>query len=247
MKTCRHWKLLTAAVLALSTTTVTAQDQGHAMSVRFSGESPNDPSNLLASESVQKELLLTDSQKASLRKLREEESTTHPFSGGFIGLSHDDIQKKVEQHAKENRDRVGKILTLKQNARLNEINIQMAGVAALSFEDVSSKLDLSAEQQAKLKNLADDARAKQTKLNDTHNSLSGQKATNGRDDYKRELTQIRTDRKSQSLALLTDEQRAKFQKLQGEKFDTSTIKPDRKNFSRRGQIGAPPVRQSTSP
>ena len=130
MKTCRHWKLLAAAVLALSTTAGMAQNQGHTISVRFSGESPNDPSYLLASDSVQKELLLTDSQKANLQKLRDEESTTHPFSGGFIGLSNDDIQKRVEQHAKENCYHVAKILTPKQNARLNEINIQMAGVAA---------------------------------------------------------------------------------------------------------------------
>ena len=253
MKTCRHWKLLAAAVLALSTTTVTAQDQGHAKASRFSGESPNDPSYLLASESVQKELLLTDSQKASFQKLREEESKTHPFARGIIGLSNDDIQKKVEQHAKENRDRVAKILTPKQNARLNEINIQMAGVAALSFEDVAGKLDLTAEQQAKLKYLADEARAKQTKLNDTYNSptAAGQKSSRGREDYKKQLSQITAERKNESLALLTDEQRAKFQKLQGEKFDTSTIQPNRKSFSRRGQIGtstkAPPVRQSTSP
>jgi Spy/CpxP family protein refolding chaperone len=253
MKTCRHWKLLTAAVLALSTTTVTAQNQGHAKASRFSGESPNDPSYLLASESVQKELLLTDSQKASFQKLRDEESKTHPFASGIIGLSNEQIQMKVEQHAKENRDQVAKILTPKQNARLNEINIQMAGVAALSFDDVAGKLDLSTEQQAKLKYVADEARAKQTKLNDTYNGspAAGQKSTHGREDYKRELTQITADRKSQSLALLTDEQRAKFQKLQGEKFDTSTIQPNRKSFSSHGRIGAstkaPPVRQSTSP
>ena len=170
-----------------------------------------------------------------------------------MGLSNDDIQKKLEQHAKENRDRVAKILTAKQNARLNEINIQMAGVAALSFEDVAGKLDLNAEQQAKLKYLADESRAKQTKLNDTYNSSppAGQKSSRGREDYKRELNQVAAERKNESFALLTDEQRAKFQKLQGEKFDTSTIQPNRKNFSRRGQIGAstkgPPVRQSTSP
>jgi len=251
MKSCRHWRLLAAAVLALSTTTVTAQEQGRASGSRFGGESPNDPSYLLASESVQKELLLTESQKASFQKLRDEESKTHPFSRGFIGLSNDDIQKKVEQHAKENRDRVTKILTPKQNARLNEINIQMVGVAALSFDDVAGKLDLTAEQQAKLKYLADEARAKQTKLNDAYNSPSGQKSTRGREDYKRELSRVAADRKTESLALLTDEQRAKFQKLQGEKFDTSTIQPNRKSFSNRGRIGAstkaPSVRQSTSP
>src|SRR4029079_9668473 len=109
MKSCRHWKLLAAAILAISTTEVTAQDRGDSLAFRTGGESPNDPTYLLASESVQKELALTDSQKASLQKLRDEENNRHPFSGGFVGLSQDEIQRKLDQHAKENRDRVSKI------------------------------------------------------------------------------------------------------------------------------------------
>jgi Spy/CpxP family protein refolding chaperone len=246
-------QLLAAAILALSTTAMTAQDQGRANGMRFGGESPNDPSYLLASESVQKELLLTDNQKAVLRKLLDEQTTMQPFSRGIVGPSQDDIQKKVEQRAKENRARAAKVLTPNQNARLNEINIQMAGVAALGFDDVAGHLNLSAEQKAKLKILADEARAKQAKLNDTYNSPppAGQKSSPGREGYKRDLAQVKAHRTTESLALLTDEQRAKFQKLHGEKFDTSTIQPNRKSFSNRGHIGAPakapPVRQATSP
>jgi Spy/CpxP family protein refolding chaperone len=245
MKTCRHWKLLAAAVLALSTTTVTAQDQGHASASRFSGESPNDPSYLLASESVQKALGLTDSQKTSFKTLREEENSRHPFSASIIGLSHDEIQKKLEQHAKENRDRVAKILTPQQNARLNEINIQKAGVLALSFDDVAEKLALTSEQKTNLKKLAGEARRKQDDLNSTNNGQPVEASK--RQAYKKKLDQITAERKKQAFAVLTDDQQATFKKLQGEKFDTSTIQPNRKSFSRRGQIGGQPVLQSTSP
>jgi Spy/CpxP family protein refolding chaperone len=251
MKSCRKVRLF-AAIFALSTTAAMAQDQGRAHGFRTGGESPNDPTYLLASESVQKELLLTDSQKASLKQLCGEENDRHPFSSGFIGLSQTEIQKKLDQHAKENRDRISKILTPQQTERLNEINIQVAGVAALNFPDVAEKLQLNAEQKATLKNLADEARGKKTELNDAYNSppLGGQKTTGKREDYKRELNQVTAERKNQSLAVLTDEQRAKFEKLQGEKFDTSTIRPMSRNFSRRGRMEAPPkaraVRPSTS-
>jgi hypothetical protein len=46
-----------------------------------------------------------------------------------------------------------------------------------------------------------------------------------------------TERKKQSLAILTDDQQAKFNQLQGVKFDTSTIQPNRKSFTSRGQVG----------
>jgi Spy/CpxP family protein refolding chaperone len=241
MKYRKHWKLLAAAVLTLSTADVTAQDQGRARAFRTGGESPNDPTYLLASESVQKELSLTDSQKTSIQKLRDAESGAHPFLRGLIGLSQDEIQKKLEQHAKENRDRVSKILTPQQTARLNEINIQVAGVAALSFDDVAEKLELTAEQKEKLANLADEARHKQTELNAANNgqSLDDVKRTRAREDYKQKLNEVTAERKNQAIALLTDEQQAAFKKLQGKKFDTSSIQPNRRSFTRRGRIEAP--------
>ena len=85
MKSCRHWKLLAVAVLALSTTTVTAQDQGHAKASRFSGESPNDPSYLLASESVQKELLADRQPKGQLSKTSRRREQTAPICARHHG------------------------------------------------------------------------------------------------------------------------------------------------------------------
>ena len=237
MKSCRHWKLLAAAILVISTTEVTAQDRGRARAFRTGGESPNDPTYLLASKSVQKELALTDSQKASFQKLRDTESGAHPFSGGLIGQSQEDIQKKLEQHATENRSRVFNLLTPQQIARLNEINIQVVGVAALSFDDVAERLALTADQKAKLKTFAGEARRKQDDLNAPNNGRPVEASK--RQAYKQKLDQITAERKKQAFAVLTDDQQAKFKTLQGEKFDTSTIQPNRKSFSSHGRIGGP--------
>jgi hypothetical protein len=239
MKSCRHWKLLAAALLAISTTEVTAQDQGRALAFHTGGESPNDPTYLLASKSVQKELALTDGQKTSFQKLRDAESSSHPFAGGaLIGQSQEEIQKKLEQHATENRSRVFNLLTPQQIARLSEINIQVVGVTALGYDDVAEKLGLSAEQKAQLKTVSADARRLQDELNSANNGRPAEASK--RQAYKEKLDQITADRKKQSLAILTDAQNAKFKQLQGAKFDTSTIQSNRKSFSSRGRIGGPP-------
>ena len=239
MKSYKHWKLLAAMILAISATEVTAQDQGRAMAFRTGGESPNDPTYLLASKSVQKELALTESQIASFQKLRDAESGSHPFAGGaLIGQSQENIQKKLEQHAAENRSRVFNLLTPQQIARLNEINIQVVGVAALSFNDVAEKLALTAEQKAKLKNVAGEARRKQDDLNAANNGRAVEASK--RQAYKQKLDEITAERKKQAFAVLTNEQQAKFKTLEGEKFDTSTIQPNRKSFSSHGRIGGPP-------
>jgi hypothetical protein len=94
MKSCRHWKLLAAALLAISTTEVTAQDQGRALAFRTGGESPNDPTYLLASKSVQKELALTDSQKASFQKLTP-----------ILGRPHRPIARRHSKETRSTRNR----------------------------------------------------------------------------------------------------------------------------------------------
>src|SRR5262249_1765538 len=128
-------------------------------------------------------------------------------------------------------------------------NIQKAGVVALGFADIAEKLELTAEQKAKLSSLAEESHRKMNELNDKYNSLTS--GNSKRAELKREANQVTDNRKQQAMAVLTGEQRTKFEKLQGEKFDISTIQTVRKSFNRRGRIEArpsvPPVRQSTSP
>lgn len=102
---------------------------------------------------------------------------------------------------------------------------------------MAEKLGLTAEQKTKLKTLASEARRKQDDLNATN---KGQPVdASKRQAYKQKLDQITAERKKQSFAVLTDDQQAKFKALQGEKFDTSTIQPNRKSFSSHGRIGGP--------
>ena len=96
MKFCKHWMLLVSVITALSTTVgVTAQGPARGQALRAGGESPNDPTYLLGSESVQKELGLSDTQKASVQKLRDSDNAT--FSAGFRGQSQEAIRGGIEE------------------------------------------------------------------------------------------------------------------------------------------------------
>jgi Spy/CpxP family protein refolding chaperone len=231
----RTLKMFVMAAVMLSTAVVSAQPAGNGFGFRASGGSPQEPSYLLSSESVQKELKLSDQQKATLKKLRdEEENGNHPFFRGIIGKSPEEIQQSLEQHAQQTRERVAKILAPEQMQRLNEINIQVVGVDALNYEDIAKALGLTAAQREELKNLADETRRKLAELNSTNGQLPANDAR--RQAWKAKQDEIIAERKASSLALLTDEQKSKFDKLQGEKFDTSTVQRNRKSFSRRGRI-----------
>lgn len=236
------FRLLCAAVatLALFASTVSAQPAGNGFGGRASGGSPQETSYLLGSESVQRELKLSKNQKDTLKKLRdEEENSNHPFFRGIIGKSPDEIQKVLEQHAQETRERVAKILAPEQMQRLNEINIQVVGVDALDYDDVAKALGLTAAHRDELKNLANETRRKLAELNATNGRLPANDAR--RQAWKAKQDEIIAERKASSLALRTDEQKSKFNTLQGEKFDTSTVQRNRKSFSRRGRIDGPPL------
>jgi Spy/CpxP family protein refolding chaperone len=237
MTACKHWQVLVATLAAFTASTALAQNTDRGTSFRTGGVSANDPMFLLASPSVQQELQLSADQKAGFLKLHDEEQDRHLFAAGFIGHSPDQIQARLDQYAKENRDRLQKILTPRQTERLNEINLQVAGVAALGFDDVAKKLELTADQQARLKSIGDDARRQLAELNAPLNGRPVDAAS--RPAYTQKLNEIRSAQKTQAAAVLTAEQQAKFEQLQGKKFDTTTIQPNSRNFSRRGRIEAP--------
>lgn len=237
MNVCKRWIALTLAAVATSTAAMRAQDPGRGQGSRLDGESPQDPAYLLVSESVQKELALSREQKANFQKLQNDENGRHPFFSGFAGLSQAHIQKRLDEHAKENQDRISKILTPQQNARLTEINLQVAGAAALSFGDVAEKVGLSTDQKAKLKSISAEARRKLSELNAANNNRPVDRSK--AQEYRKKVAEIAAEHSSQSLAVLTDAQRTQFEQLQGAKFDTSTIRSSARKFTRRGRIEPP--------
>lgn len=238
MRSCRFLKLALAAAAALSAATVMAQGAGRGQGSRAGGDSPDDPAYLLVAKSVQQELELTEDQLARLEKLRvEEEESARTFFRGFIGLSQEQIQAKFEKRAKASRQKISKILTPPQMDRLSEINIQRTGVSALGFAEVAKAMELTAEQQEQLAELGEESRRRLADLYSTSNGRPPGKA--GQQERQQKQNEIHAERNRQAIAVLTSDQKERFEKLQGEPFDTSTIQPRRRSFTNRGRIEAP--------
>jgi hypothetical protein len=228
-------RAMVAKFLALSAAGVLAQGQGG----RAGGDSPNEPTYLLASESVEQELALSDEQKLRLQRLREqEEQRARTFFRGMIGMSQEQIQAKLDKRANVERAKIEKVLTPEQMRRLNEINVRAAGVTALGFDEVAEELALTADQRTRLRALGDDSRRQLMELYANDGAAPEGQAGNERKQKQEEIVAARARK---AMAVLTKEQKEKLAKLQGDPFDVSTIKPRQRNFSNRGRIEAPPV------
>jgi Spy/CpxP family protein refolding chaperone len=238
MSTRRRSAFALTVVFMFSSSAATAQPPGRGQGNRMGGDSPNDPAYLLESESVQTELGLTNDQKTRLQKLRDDEDNDPSAFRGLMRMTPDQIQKRLQQRANAVRKKIAKVLTPEQTQRLDEINIQAAGVTALGYVDVAKELKLTADQKKELGELGEDSRNRLAGLYSPTNGQPVGELTQQQLNEKR--NEIRSERNDKSLALLTDEQIAAFTKLQGEKFDTSTIKPRERKFTNQGRTSPPP-------
>jgi Spy/CpxP family protein refolding chaperone len=242
MRIWRTRTILATSLITLSTTGVMAQSGGR----RVGGDSPNDPTYLLASESVLNELKLSDEQALRLQRLRdEEEQSAQTFFRGMIGMSQEQIQARLDKRAKAERAKIAKVLTPEQMQRLNEINLQAAGTSALGFEEVAGAIGLTADQRKQLRELGEASRRQLTELYMANDSE--RKVGQNQEERKRKQQEITAERTSKALAVLTDAQKEKFAALQGKPFDLSTIQPRQRKFTNRGRIEAPPVIRTGQP
>jgi len=241
MRTGKNLMMLAAtAALVLSVSAAWAQPQGQGRGRGFGGfgrgfGGPTDPTLLLTQESVQKDLELTDDQKTKVTKLADEAQQARQEA--FQGLNFQPgqppsqeemqaMQKKMADLASANKKKADDILVPKQQQRLDEIALQyslegqafnIAGTAgALAGDDLAKKLGLTDDQKKKLEDLQTEAGTK------TQDLFQG-----GGPPDQQEMAKLRTDFKDKAIAVLTADQKTKLEKMQGKKFDVSTIQMGR--------------------
>lgn len=168
---------------------------------------------LLRSEAVQKEIAVTEEQST---KLREVMTSGRQGFGNFREMSEEEREKAMAEFrktAEEQQKKVAKILNKKQNARLEEIRIQLMGAAgAITDEAIAKKLEVTEEQNEKL------AAARQ-KMRDAFSSLD-------RSD-REAMTKLRDDYNAAVTKMLTKEQTAKLEKMKGKPFDLASLRGGR--------------------
>jgi hypothetical protein len=192
--------VITATVMLFAATrSVHAQGQGR----RGFGGGEGIRLRVLALPKVQDELKLSAEIKAEVQKQAD---SLQGLYGGLQNLSQEERQQKfqeIQDKTKAAVEQVNKVLSKEQNERLDQIVLQARGTQALMDEKVSSELKMTDDQRQKLSQL-------QQQVMQQFRDAQGDQ---------QKMAEIRKSSREQALAVLTDEQRKQFEKMQGAKIE----------------------------
>lgn len=176
---------------------------------------PADPSLLLVRDpAVRDELKLSPAQREQLDALL---LANNRLLIAIRDVGPNGADETAQSAIAELRAELKKIFTPQQKLRLQGLILQAQGYDALLRKDISARLKITPDQQAKLVAIAADARASVQSLNQSRSSLSP-------DELKQQLAQIQTDRLQKIVAELDDEQESIYGKLLGPAFDFSNVR-----------------------
>jgi len=200
---------------------------------------------LLNNEKVQKELELVDDQKTKLNELANEQRTAmRELFSSMQDLSPEERQTKMQEAMKENQDKLQKkladILLPNQLARLKEIQLQAEGPMALANPDVTKALNVTSDQQDKIKAALADAQTKVREAMSGVRDLSPEERRAKMTEMRDQMQKMRNDLNAKLLEILTQDQRDQFTKMQGAKLDIDFSTLMRPGGGRGGPGGPPP-------
>ena len=161
--------------------------------------------SLIFFEQVRKELKVTDDQESKLQEIQKKRDSARRE---LRDVPREERQAKFNEFVKKFTAQTNEVLDSDQKKRLQEITIQVRGSSALSSADVAKALGLSDEQKKKLTSINADSRAKSREL------FQGDRE--GRRD---KFAALRKETGEQRLAVLSADQKEKFEKMKGEKFE----------------------------
>lgn len=177
----------------------------------------NSPMAILRMKEVQKEIKATKGQQKQIDEGLE------AMRGGFNfqelqSLSKEDREKRMEEFRKNAaeagkafEEKMNKLLKPKQIARLNELSLQLQGAMALTRPEIAKDLGLTEDQQTKMQGILQAARPE--------GSFDFQGASQEeRQKWMTESRERQEKAQAELLALLTDEQKAKFTAMKGAEF-----------------------------
>jgi hypothetical protein len=173
---------------------------------------------LAMNEAVQKECEILEDQVAELRQLGEKLRTERGQAErpDWQNMSEEDRQaafeKMREQMTKQaaaTNQEVEKILLPPQVKRLKEIALQQQGIRALSNDEVATALNLNATQKEKIA----------AQFEENQGQMRERLQGVDRENWREEMAKIRTEMEGKVLAILTSDQKAKFEEMKGEAFE----------------------------
>jgi Spy/CpxP family protein refolding chaperone len=174
--------------------------------------------SLLRRDVVVKDLELTDDQAAAIKRIAVE--TSKQLADLHYSPNEVPTEEKMRSLtalATEAEGKIDAVLSDKQITRLDEIMVQANGVPCIQNRTIADALNINLEQMSKVLKLhLDQLSAKRAAIKDAGGD---RKAAHGK------IVQIEKDSNEKMLAVLTPEQRTKFEQMQGKKIDLGDPAP----------------------
>lgn len=200
---------------------------------------------LLGIADVQKEIELTDDQKAKMKEIGEKAAAQmrEQFSG-FRDLSQEERQKKFEEMRTKAPERdaellkkVNEVLLPHQVQRLEELRVQSLGNRAISDPDVQKALGITDQQKAQLDAIRKTIEDTFAKAREGMDNLSQEERRAKFQEMREKFTKVAEEAQTKAQAVLTADQKAKLETLKGKKADynLNTFGPGGRGPGGRGQ------------
>jgi Spy/CpxP family protein refolding chaperone len=225
-------------VCLLAANVAVAQGQGRRGGFGMFGGMMVQPAALLPNPQVQKELKLNEEQIAKIKEitdaLRPQPGAARP---DFQNMSEEERREFFAEMQKKN-DEAGKkateVLTDTQKGRFKQIQLWVQGTGALvQNEELAKTLKITDDQKEALKTITEESGKKQQELG--RGSFGPGVSDEDRAKAREQMTALRTETEAECMAVLTDDQKAQFEKLKGPKFELDMSQL----FNRRGRGGRP--------
>ena len=176
---------------------------------------------LLRMEPVQKELKLSDEQAKTITEVASQmQSEAMEIMSGLQDLDPEERQKEmpslmklINEKGKELQTKIDATLDAKQAVRIKELSLQRRGPGAFEDVEVLAALKITPEQIQKLLAIREEAEAKGKEIIAALTSGGDQGA------IREKMQALQKELGDKALAVLTDEQKAAFEKMKGAKFD----------------------------
>lgn len=210
--------------IVLSATVVLAQRPEGRGGRGFRGGGPGQGVMLLSVPEVREELKITDEQVKSLEEVRDmlQEVNFRDQLQGLRDLDREqrrekmqELQAKMEEVGQKVEARLKEILNADQLKRLGELQLQREGAMAIARPPVAEQLGLSDEQREKVRSILASTRPQRGQERPNFGELSREE----RQKLMEERRAQREKAESEVVAVLTDEQKAKWSEMQGEDFE----------------------------
>ena len=195
--------------------------RGGAGGSMFGGRGGGDMTmSLLRIEAVRTELEISPDQEEALTKMQEQGRPERP-NADFRTMSEEErtefftkMRKQAEERNTKMKEQLEEVLFPEQLERLQEINIQLQGIAALRNADVAKELKITDAQKKELEEVQ---AGMMEKMREGMRELftSG----GGREGMREKIEKMRADMEGDVLAVLTSDQKKKFEEMKGEKFE----------------------------